>query len=178
MRVLVRLLSTLLALAAVAIAAVVVLEVAWHWWRPEDVPLLAPWPRWRETLAGLTWDSVPIRVLAAVTAGAGLLLVGVVLAARRRGVALHDPATEVSVSTSPRSLARLVGHRVRAQDNVERATVTASAKKVRVRAVSRMETEGELRPRLLESVAELLAELPLATTPKVSVVVDSPKDRR
>ncbi|SFB45184.1 hypothetical protein SAMN05216266_11212 [Amycolatopsis marina] len=178
MRVLVRLLSTLLALAAVVIGAVVALEVAWQWWRPAEAPLLAPWPRWRDALAELTWDSGAVRVLAAVVAGAGLLLVLIALAARRRGVLLHDPATDVSVSTSPRSLARLVGHRVRAQDKVERATVTASAKKVRVRAISTMETEGELRPRLLATVSELLGEIPLARTPKVSVVVDSPKDRR
>jgi hypothetical protein len=177
-RVLVRLLSTLLAVAAVAIGAATALEVAWHWWRPADAPLLLPWPQWRDMIANLSWNSDSIRLLAAVVAVAGLLLVLVAMAARGRDVRLHDPAPEVSVSTSPRSLARLVGHRVRAQDNVDSATVTASARKVRVRAVSRMETEGELRPRLVEAVSDLLGELPLANSPKVSVVVDSPKDRR
>lgn len=165
-------------MAAVVIGAVTALEVAWHWWKPADAPLFLPWPQWRDTLANLSWNSGGVRVLAAVTAVAGLLLVLVAIAARGREVRLHDPAPEVSVSTSPRSLARLVGHRVRAEDNVDSATVTASARKIRVRAVSRMETEGELRPRLAAAVSELLGELPLASPPTVTVVVDSPKDRR
>ncbi|NBH10308.1 hypothetical protein GTY80_44580, partial [Amycolatopsis sp. SID8362] len=71
-----------------------------------------------------------------------------------------------------------VGLTVRAQDNVAGASVTASARRIRVRAKSTLEAEGELRPRLLETVSALLDDVPLARRPKVTVVVDSPKDRR
>jgi hypothetical protein len=47
-----------------------------------------------------------------------------------------------------------------------------------VRATSRLEEENQIRPRLLEAVSSLLDEVPLLKRPKVSVVVDSPKDRR
>jgi hypothetical protein len=177
-RPIVRLLSTLLGVAFAAAGALLALEVGWHWWRPGSGPLLVPWPGWRAELASLGWDAYAVRVGAGVLAAAGLVLLLCALAARSRAVRLTDPADEVSVSTSPRSLARLVGLVVRAQDNVEGASVTASARRVRVRATSRLETEGALRPRLLETVATLLDDVPLARRPKVSVVVDSPKDRR
>ncbi|MFD2396075.1 DUF6286 domain-containing protein [Prauserella oleivorans] len=75
-------------------------------------------------------------------------------------------------------MARLVGRHVRAQDNITGATVTASRRRVRVRARSTLEAEHEVRPRVAGSVSALLADIPLVTPPKVSVVVDSPKDRR
>jgi hypothetical protein len=174
----VRLLSTLLALVVAAGGLLLALEVGWYWWRPGDAPLLVPWPEWRDRLAEVGWDSYVVRLAAGIAAGAGLILLLMSLSARRRDVRLHDPVTEVSVTTSPRSLARLVGHQVRAQENVTGAAVTASATKVWVRATSRLEEENQLRPRLLEAVSSLLDELPLLKRPKVSVVVDSPKDRR
>jgi hypothetical protein len=177
-RLLVRLLSTLLGLAVAGAGILLALEVGWHWWRPAEAPLLLPWPSWRDRLGELDWTATGVRVTAGVLAGVGLLLLLVSTTARRRGVRLRDPASEVSVVTSPRALARMVGARVRAQDNVRSATVTATARRVRVRATSALETEQQLRPRLAEAVADLLNDLPLARRPKVSVVVDSPKDRR
>ncbi|MDT8914059.1 DUF6286 domain-containing protein [Amycolatopsis sp. PS_44_ISF1] len=178
MRVVVRLLSTLLALAVAAGGALLALEVGWHWWKPRSAPLLVPWPRWREHLAGLDWTATPVRVAAAVVLVAGLVLVALSLGAGRRAVRMTDPAEGVSVSTSPRSLARMVGLAVRAQDNVSGASVTAGARRIRVRASSRLEDEAQLRPRLLETVGTVLDGVPLAHRPKVTVVVDSPKDRR
>ncbi|AXB43470.1 DUF6286 domain-containing protein [Amycolatopsis albispora] len=178
MRVFVRLLSTLLGLAVAAAGALLALEVGWHWWRPAGSPLIVPWRRWQEALSTMNWASAPVQWIAAAVAVGGLVLVLFAASARRRAVRLTDPADEVSVTTTPRSLARLVGRHVRAEDNVTGASVTASAKKVRVRATSRLATEGELRPRLLETVRALVADVPLVRKPKVSVVVDSPKDRR
>lgn len=178
MRLFVRLLSTLLGLGLAAAGALLALEVGWHWWRPDSGPLLVPWSRWQSELASLGWDAYAVRVAAGVLAAAGLVLLICALAAGNRAIRLTDPADEVSVSTSPRSLARLVGLTVRAQDNVAGATVTASARRVRVRAKSTLESEGELRPRLLATVSALLDDVPLVRRPKVSVVVDSPKDRR
>ncbi|MFF5991872.1 DUF6286 domain-containing protein [Prauserella flavalba] len=178
MRVLVRLLSTLLGLAVAAAGALLALEVAWQWWRPADAPLAVPWPAWRDALANTGWDSFSVRVAAIVVAVSGLVLLLASAVARRRDVRLTDPATDVSVTTSPRSLARVVGTHVRAQDNVTSASVTASARKVRVRASSTFESEEQLRPRLTQSVTGLIADLPLVRRPKVSVVVDSPRDRR
>ncbi|WP_020658055.1 DUF6286 domain-containing protein [Amycolatopsis benzoatilytica] len=178
MRVLVRLLSTLLALAVAAGGALLALEVGWSWWQPGKTPLLVPWPRWKAELAAVDWTSTPVRIAAGIVVVAGVVLVLLALSAGDRAVRMTDPSEGITVSTSPRALARMVGVAVRAQDNVRGASVTASARRVRVRATSRLENEEQLRPRLLETVAGVLDDLPLQRRPKVSVVVDSPKDRR
>ncbi|MGX7826738.1 DUF6286 domain-containing protein [Actinokineospora sp. 24-640] len=177
MRVFVRIVAVLLALALAAVGALLALEVGWLWLRPTDAPLLVPWPDWRDRLAELDWRSPPVQLTAGITALAGLALFAAALSSRRREVPLRDPAPGVTVRTSPRSLARIVGTRVRAEDTVSGASVTATARKVRVRATSGLEPEAQLRPRLTEVVGDLLADLPLTRMPRVSVVVDSPRDR-
>jgi hypothetical protein len=42
-----------------------------------------PWPQWRDTLSNLSWNSDSVRLLAAVVAVAGLLLVLVAMARTR-----------------------------------------------------------------------------------------------
>lgn len=177
MRVLTRFLSALLGLAVVAAGGLLALEVGGQWWRPHDAPVLVPWPSWRARLAEIPWQSGELRLIAGIIVATGVVLVLVALAARGTAIPLRDPATEVSVTTSPRSIARVVGQRVRAENDVTGASVTATARKVRVRATSRMRTENQLRPLLTTVVQDLLDDLPLQNRPKVSVVVDSPKDR-
>lgn len=175
MRGFLRLLTVSLALAVAAAGGLLTVEVAARW--SGRGPVLVPWPGWRARLEELTWQADEVRVAAAVTVAVGVLLIVAAALARGRAVPLTDPATGVSVTTSPRSLARVVGQRVRAEDDVTGATVTASRRKVRVRALSALRTEQQLRPHLTAVVTELLDDLPLRRTPAVSVIVDSPKDR-
>ncbi|MDQ3403440.1 MAG: alkaline shock response membrane anchor protein AmaP [Actinomycetota bacterium] len=177
MRVFVRILSLLLGIALAAAGVLLALEVAWAWAQPGSGSLLVPWNDWRARLADLNWESTSVRIVAAITAAVGLILLLMAFSARTRDISLRDPGPGITVRTSPRSLARIVGSRVRAEDNVSAASVTATAKHVRVRATSRLATEAQLRPRLLDVVRETLDDLPLARAPKVTVVVDSPKDR-
>lgn len=180
MLVLLRLLAPLLGLAVAATGALLAVEASWTLVRPRSGPLLVPWPAWRDTLASYSWSDSAVLVAGGVLALIGLLLVLVAGRARRQVVRMTDPAAEVTVVTSPRSLARLVGQRVRDEDGVDAASVTATARRVRVRvrAISRLTTEAALRPALTSLVTDLVTTLPLARTPRVQVVVDSPKDRR
>ncbi len=170
MRILLRLLSPLLGLAVAALAGFVALEVIWAWVRPADGPVALPWPAWRATLQEWTWTSTPVRLIAVGLIIAGLLLVGVAARSGRREVRLSNPAPEITVTTSPRSLARLVGNHVRALDHVASASVTASRRKVWVRAVSGR-TADVAEPSITQAVQALLSELPLAQTPQVAVAV-------
>lgn len=177
MRLLLRLLAPLLGLAIAGAGALVLLEVGWAMARPDRTPLLLPWPDWLRRASELTWADGAVRTTAWALVATGLVLLLIALLAGRHDVALTDPVPEVTVTTSPRSLARIVGQRVRATDGVHSASVTASARSVRVRATSRLLDERRLRPVLIDEVTELVSTLPLARTPHVHVVVHSAKDR-
>lgn len=179
MRILLRLLVPLFGLAVAAAGALLALEAGWALARPDAGVLLAPWPAWRDSLATYSWSDIPVLVGGGVLALAGLLLMLMAARARRRDVRMVDPTDDVTVVTSPRSLARMIGQRVREEGGVNAASVTATRRKVRVRATaSRLRSEAELGPALISQVTELVSDLPLARMPQVHVVVRSPKDRR
>lgn len=178
MRFLVRLITTLLGLAVAAAGALLAVEAAGALVRPDRGGLLVPWSRVHDALSAVSWDDAPVLLTAGGLVLAGLLLLLVATASGRREVRLHDPAPEVTVTTAPRSLARLVGHQVRAQDGVATASVTASATRVRVRASSLFREAEDLRERLTETAEHAVHDLPLRSTPTVLVQVSTPKERR
>lgn len=104
----------------------------------------------------------------------GLLVLLVALVARRHDVRLTDPVPEVTVTTSPRSLARAVGHEVRSHPDVVSASVVASSKKVVVKAGT-LDAPDTVRDSVRERVDTLLARLPLARRPRVSLSVAATK---
>lgn len=178
MRVLLRLVLLLIGLAVAGTGALLAVEACWMLTRPGSGPLLVPWLVWRDRLAGLSWSQPLMLMCAGALVLLGMLLLMLASSARRHDVPMTDPAEDVTVVTSPRSLARLVGHRVRTQDGVKSASVSASTRRVRVLATSNRRSEDQLRPVLLRTVNDLVRGLPLLRQPRVLVVIDSPKDRR
>jgi hypothetical protein len=172
-RIFVRLLSALLGLVIAGVGVLVLLEVTWARWNAGHGALVVPWRRWRDTLGTLRWSDIPVQVTAGVVAFVGLLLLLAAARARRRDVRMYDPAPEVSVVTSRRSLARLVGHRLRATDVAGEPSVTASARRVKVRVDTRFHTAEELRSPLRDIADNALSALPVPRTPRVSVAVHS-----
>jgi hypothetical protein len=172
MRVLLRVLAPLLGIVLAAAGVLLVIEVVSAWVRPDtDGGLLVPWPDWGVTLANLSWNESPVAGIAIGVGVVGLLLVIVGLAARRADVHLDAPSPDMTVTTSPRVLARLVGTRVRASDDVAAASVTASSRRVAVTACSWNDAPPELRETVVARVEELLDELPLRRRPRVAVSV-------
>lgn len=176
MRLLIRMLALVLGLAIATAGAMLLAGVGWALARPKQEPLL-PWPQWLDRAEELVWTASTVRAAAWVLVAAGLAMLLLAALAGRHDVYLQDPAPDVTVTTSPRSLARIVGQRVRGTDGVRSARVTASARSVRIRATSRLLDERRLRPVLIEQVSALVNELPLARVPHVHVVVHSAKDR-
>lgn len=168
MRVLLRVISPLLGLAVAALGVLLALETVWAWVHPGAAPLVVPWRAWRSTADSVTWADLPVQLVAAGVGVVGVLLVLLAAGARRREVRLTDPAPDVTVITSPRSLARLVGHQVRALDEVQSASVTATPTKIAVRVTS-PQPPDQSAPRVRERIGELLTGLPLARRPRVRV---------
>ena len=109
----------LLGIALAAAGVLVVIEVVAAWVLPgTEGGLLVPWPDWLATLASLSWNQSPVPGIAIGVGVVGLLLIIVGLAARRSEVRLEAPTADMTVTTSPRVLARLVGTRVRESDDV------------------------------------------------------------
>ena len=172
MRVVLRLLSPLLGLAVAAAGLLIAVETATAWLAPASSPLVVPWTTWRTTLDGLTWTSGAVRTTAVVLGILGLLVLGVGLAARRHDVRLTDPVPEVTITTSPRSVARAVGHDVRTLAEVISASVVASTARITVHA-STDATPAEVETTVRERVDEALGRIPLARRPSVRVSVTS-----
>ena len=167
-----RVLAPLLGLVLATVGVLVVIEVVAAWVLPGDEGgLLVPWPDWGDALAGLSWSEGVVRGVAIGAGVVGLLMLLVGLTARRADVRLDAPSADMTVTTSTRVIARLVGARVRASDDVFSASVTASARRVAVTARAWNDAPEELRETLIGRVQELLAELPLRRTPRVAVSV-------
>ena len=172
MRAVLRVLAPLLGIAVAVAGVLVVIEVVAAWVLPGTASgLLVPWPDWGDTLASLSWNQNPVPGIAIGVGVIGLLLIIVGLAARRSEVRLQAPRADMTVTTSPRVLARLIGTRVRASDDVLSASVSASERRVAVTARAWNDAPDELRETLVDRVQELLTELPLRRTPRVAVSV-------
>lgn len=174
MRLLLRVLAPLLGLLLAVVGLAIVVETVTLWVAPTSSPLVVPWPDWRTAIEGLTWQSGAVRGVAIGVGVVGLLVLLTGLVARRHDVYLADPVGEVTVTTSPRSLARAVGHEVRSHSDVVSASVVASAKKITVKA-STLDAAESVRDAVRARVEELLGRLPLARRPRVAVSVTTTK---
>lgn len=174
MRVLLRILSPLLGIVVAVVGLAITVETVAAWLAPGSSPLVIPWPSWRTAADGLTWQSGVVQAVAIVVGVIGLLVLLVGLIGRRHDVYLADPVPEVTVTTSPRSLARAVGHEVRSHGDVVSASVVASSKKVTVKAAT-LDAADTVRDSVRERVGELLGRLPLDRRPKVAVSVSTTK---
>ena len=171
MRAVLRVLAPLLGLVLATVGILVVIEVGAAWVVPGNAGVLVPWQDWGAALAALSWNENLVRIVAIGVGVAGLLMVLVGLTARRGDLHLDAPSADMTVTTSPRVLARLVGTRVRASDDVFSASVTASARRVAVSARAWNDAPDELRETLVDRVRALLDELPLRRKPRVAVSV-------
>jgi Family of unknown function (DUF6286) len=178
-RVLLRVLAPLLGLAVALVGVLVVLEAVAASVRPGGGDgLVVPWPDWYAALASTPWTDSPVPQIAIGTAVVGLLLVLVGLLARRSDIPIDGPAPEITVTTSPRVLARVVGRRVRSADDVAAASVTASRRRVSVAAEGWSGAGPELAAGVRTRVEALLDELPLRRRPRVTVTVQERRSPR
>lgn len=178
MRVLLRVLTPLLALAIAAVGVLVVIEVVAAWVRPTATAgLVVPWHEWRAVLEDTTWADNPVPGIAIGVGVVGLLLLLLGLSVRRADI-LFDAPDSTTVTTSPRVLARIIGRRVRSAEDVAAATVTASGRRITVAAEGWGDADPDLRASVEERVSGVLDELPLRQRPRTSVSVQDRKGLR
>jgi hypothetical protein len=171
MRAALRVLAPLLGFGLAVAGVLLVIEVVAAWLQPPVDGVIVPWPAWRSALEATTWRDDPVPAIAIGVGVVGLLLVLVGLLARRSDVRLDGPDDGITVTTSARVLAQLVGRRVRADDDVAGASVTATRRHVSVSAQAWGTPGAELRSSIGDRVGALLDDLPLRRRPGVSVHV-------
>ncbi|WP_159792762.1 DUF6286 domain-containing protein [Puerhibacterium puerhi] len=162
MRLLQRVLATVLALVLLLGGLLVVVEIVLaQLGRP---PLVVPRQRWSAWVAGQTWELSTVRAVLVLVTVVGLLLV--VAAARRgRPAALALPAGEappgVRASASRRTVEKALADAVRDVDGVVSAHARAGRRRVTVSATA-MTRAGGTEQHVREAVDEGLRSLGLA----------------
>lgn len=127
-------------------------------------------------LTDLSWGSAVVVVSAVVLAVIGLLvLVAGLSPGRLRTARLHasegDSIEVCDYVISTRGLARLAAARADTIDGVDRVSVSATGRRVRLRVTTASEQTGQIRDRVQQSVTAALTGAGLSPVPRVSTTV-------
>ena len=174
MRALSRLVATVLALALVAAALLMVIEIVLA--GVSAGPLVVPYDSWYETGRDTMWSSaVARRVFVLIfVVGAALLLIGLL---RRRPLSLPLSTRHELVGTfvTRRSLEQSLARAATSVEGVERATVGATDERARVLVTASRHETGDLKEFVTAAVNERLGRLRLAGQARSDVSIRSMK---
>jgi hypothetical protein len=167
-----RLLALIVALALIALAVVVIVEVIAK--LVGAGPVLVDWPATYAWVQRSTWNDTVVRGVSLLLVLAGLaLVIGELWPSRVRRLPVDspDPATDAAITR--RGLARDVTAAVSEVDGVTPARVTVGRRRVTVRAAARSaDTDpGTLRDAVTTSVRNRLDRLHLRRRPRLAVNV-------
>lgn len=180
MRVLERFLSLLLALAVVAGAVLLALEVGWA--VAGQDPLLVQWRSAYTSGTTSTWDSTPARIIAVALIAVGLLLLLAELKPRRAPrltMVGTDPTIDAAITR--RSLRSTLLNGAKQVDGISGAKAKVSKRKATVTAVSRLgsaDTARGLTGELEAALQTRLDALQLAKTPRLRTRVSPRRGAR
>ncbi len=180
MRVIERLLSLLLALAIVAGAVLLALEVGWA--VAGKPPLLVQWRSAYTSGTTNSWDSTPARIIAIALLVVGLLLLLAELKPRRASrlsMISTDPAIDAAITR--RSLRSSLLNGAKQVAGVSGAKAKVSKRKATVTAVSRLgsvDTARELTGEVESSLQARLDALQLAKSPRLRARVSPRRGAR
>lgn len=174
MRALNRLVSALLALAVIGaggLAAAEVFVARVHWgWLP-GAPLVVPYDTWLKELRAHHWSDTIVLVGSIGGIVAGLVLLSLAASAKERRIQMDASHPEIDLSTSRRSLARVLAHDAEEIEGVGGASAGVRNKTAKVRARLRLGDPDEVREAVRARAQARLDSLPLRRRPKLSVDV-------
>lgn len=171
MRLLNRLLAALLALALLGLALLIVIEVAAH--LLNDGPALVPYDTWVERLRTVPWTDTVVRLVAIGAALVGLLLLLSALTARDRRFVLPTELPDLTLTTSPRAVARMLRRRAEMVSGVSSATAVVGRHRARVEAVVPFRDPDQAEYELNQVLSQALGSVPWKHHPTLWVAVQS-----
>ncbi|CAN5608908.1 hypothetical protein BH18ACT1_BH18ACT1_09560 [soil metagenome] len=176
MRIVTRLVSTLLALALLVGGALAVLEITAAGLGRDD-HLVLPWRDWRQTLLDTPWEDFAVRLVCAVLVALGLLLLFLLVAPRRpRAVALAPRVDGATADLDRSGLERWLAVRVSKADGVASSSVRVRGGKAKVQAVTPARETAAVEQAVTTTADAALAELGLGSSLPVRVSVISRRD--
>jgi hypothetical protein len=141
-------------------------------------PLVLPYPQLADVLGRSRWADAPVVAVLAGVALLGLvLLAGQLVPRRTRLVPIADPVPGVSTATTRRSLERVLRRAASGADGITTASVRATPRRIRVRAVTRLRDATGLHAGVVAAVGDQLDGIGLARRPAISVSVRQKESR-
>ncbi len=170
MRAVNRLVSTVLAIAILAAAALIVIEIVAA--ALGHKPYLFHWASSRDALARNTWRDLGVQVTAVVLILVGLLLL---LLGLKRGrpdaLELSNSGSGTTVTTTRKSLQRALKNTTQSTDGVEKAKVSVKRRKVKLQVTSALVEAAPVKEAVETRVTRLLDGLSLAKPLRVKTKV-------
>ena len=173
MRLVDRLLATVLAGALAAFSAIVAVEIILGYYFDRD-PWLLPWDRWYRRSQELTWSDRSVVITFALLGIAGILLLALQLWRRPPlALPLQDTTPDVHTDINRRSLEHVLTRAALSVDGVSGAHVRSRRRRVTVHATTQRRQPGDLRDRVNATTASALSGLRLQKQPRLAVDVDN-----
>ena len=168
MRLVVRLLAVVTAMALIAGGVVAAAEIGWA--ALGNGPWLLPYDDWYASARADRWNDAGPRSLFVLMTVGGLALIGIALA-RPRPRSLPLAARQTPAGVSRRTVERALERAVSGADGVVDAKATIRRDRARVRAATRRQ-HGDLRPRAEEAARSCLRRVGVDGAVQVAVRVE------
>lgn len=163
-----RVLAAAVALALIALAIIVPVEVVRafsgrRYWT-------VPHPRWAQELRDTTWDAGLVRTICILVAVVGLLLLLAELKRRRpSALPLAPLAAGVEAATTRRSLQKVLQNTAQEVDGVDSATARVKRRSATITASPGVRAPDGLEQQITERVSRRLDAIGLAAPPRLKV---------
>lgn len=178
MRIFDRIAAIILSIVLFGLGILTTVEVIWTKGLGHTNHLVLPYASTNRYLHQHVWDSTPVRVISAVVAAVGLILLLLELKPRRPGILTMAGSTAgVVTGISRRSLGHTLSRAATSVPGVAEAKTRVGRSRARVRARTRLRDPGDLERLLHRELAEALDDLQLTRPPRLRLKLSHREER-
>lgn len=171
-----RLLAALLALGLLGVALLTAIEVVGA--VVDEAPVLVPYDDWLSALRTTPWQDNIVRIVAGSVVALGVVLIFASLGARDRRFVLPTELPNLTLTTSPRAVARMLRRRAEMVSGVKQASAVVTRHRARVVALVPLGDPDRAEEELYESLSAALGSVPWKKQPTLYVGVQARSGRR
>ncbi|HEX6499415.1 MAG TPA: DUF6286 domain-containing protein [Micromonosporaceae bacterium] len=178
MRVFDRIVAIILSIVLFGLGVLTTVEVIWTKGLGHSGHLVLPYESPNRYLHQHVWDSTPVRVISAIVAAVGLILLLLELKPRRPGLLTMSGSTAgVVTGISRRSLGHALSRVATSVAGVAEAKTRVRRRRAKVRARTRLRDPGDLEQRLRRELTDALDALHLTRPPRLRLTLSHREER-